>query len=267
MTPYLIEQITKVYDIGLAEEEPEVLISSEDSLTFKIKTNKGEFNIIQHFKEPSNEIIATSLLIDGSYYSVSPYTKEEDEILHNIQEIMDEQNKQLDQAQEAIRLEETRKKRCAIRASIKLIGLLIAIDQILKFLVISWLHNEPQKVIDIFYGLSFVYLWNKGISFGLFKEYYQYANYFFIILNSIICFMFAFMQLRDLNEKKMFYSSFILGGAISNILDRILNGAVFDFIFIYFDHYYFPVFNPADAFIFLGVVMYIFNEFEQKKTI
>ena len=62
---------------------------------------------------------------------------------------------------------------------------LIIIDQGSKSFLISYLKTQPNYIFELLPILDFVYAWNHGISFGLFREYYQYSNIAFLILNSI----------------------------------------------------------------------------------
>ena len=58
----------------------------------------------------------------------------------------------------------------------------------------------------------------------------------------------------------------IISGAIGNLIDRILRGAVFDFLYFYYENLAFPAFNLADAFITIGACIFIYDYlFLQKK--
>ena len=55
----------------------------------------------------------------------------------------------------------------------------------------------------------------------------------------------------------------IIGGALSNILDRLIHGYVIDFISIHYNKFYWPAFNLADIYITIGILMIIFNIFKK----
>lgn len=90
-------------------------------------------------------------------------------------------------------------------------------------------------------------VFNKGIAFGLFKEYSHFLNYLIIIL---ILFLFYIIK-KDTHKtfsSKIAYG-LILGGAFSNLYDRLVYGYVIDYI----DLKVWPVFNLADSAITVGV--------------
>jgi signal peptidase II len=59
---------------------------------------------------------------------------------------------------------------------------------------------------------------------------------------------------------------FLIGGAIGNLIDRILQGSVTDFILVYYNNFYFPAFNFADSFITIGILLLLSMELLNKKN-
>lgn len=140
-----------------------------------------------------------------------------------------------------------------------LIILFIIIDQATKTFFITYLKTKSGYYIELLPILDIVYSWNYGISFGLFKNYYQYSNYVFFVLNSIIV-VYIIYLLKFYNETwKHIGLTMIIGGAFGNLIDRMLRGAVFDFIYFHYQHYGFPAFNFADSFITIGTVLFIYG--------
>jgi signal peptidase II len=115
--------------------------------------------------------------------------------------------------------------------------------------------------------LEMVYSWNYGISFGMFKNYYQYSNAVFIVLNSLITAYLWYIMLKCKSALTFLGYSCIIGGAISNVIDRLFRGAVFDFIYFHYGDYSFPIFNLADSFISIGVAVLIYDYYKVKKSI
>ena len=86
----------------------------------------------------------------------------------------------------------------------------------------------------------------------------------FLILPVII---FLFFYVHILNEKYYFYLfSMIIGGAIGNLIDRVLYGAVVDFIDLHYQNLHWYVFNIADIYISIGCILLILFEIKKKLT-
>lgn len=116
-----------------------------------------------------------------------------------------------------------------------------------------------QSIPVIHKIFHFTYVQNSGGAFGILRG---QTNLFIIISIIVILFIFYFM-LKE--EKKDYYIktvfSFILGGAISNLIDRMRLGYVVDFI----DFQVWPVFNIADSAISIGMVLLFIRLFFKKE--
>jgi len=78
---------------------------------------------------------------------------------------------------------------------------------------------------------------------------------------------FIIVLLRRLPEKENTLTialSFILGGAMGNLIDRLLYGEVIDFLDFYWSRYHWPAFNAADSFITVGVILTLFRLIQSK---
>lgn len=151
--------------------------------------------------------------------------------------------------------------------SCKLSFILIVIDQVTKWWFIQYLKSKPGLIAHPLSGLDIVYTWNYGISFGFFRNFYQYSNFAFGIINSCIVIYLWKLLLHCRTVVGFLGYSFIIGGAIGNLLDRIFRGAVFDFIYLHYNEYGFAVFNLADSFISVGVALLIYDYFLNKKPV
>ena len=99
--------------------------------------------------------------------------------------------------------------------------------------------------------------WNTGFAFSCL---HIFTFYYKIILFGILASHYIFI----FHIKKIFslFDGFIIGGVLSNILDRFLYGAVFDFIDLHICDFHYPTFNVADTFIVLFILIRLFkNEF------
>ena len=144
--------------------------------------------------------------------------------------------------------------------------ILVLLDQLSKGFLITYLKSTPNYVLEVLPCLDFVYAWNYGISFGLFRQYSHYSNYVFLFINSIIVVYLADFINKTHSITAQVGLTFIIGGAMGNILDRLFQGAVFDFIYFHYYDYSFPAFNLADSFITIGAILYIYQYcFKSKK--
>lgn len=140
-----------------------------------------------------------------------------------------------------------------------LLGILIILDQASKTFLIDCLKGTPGYTIELLPMLNIVYAWNYGISFGLFRDYYQYSNYAFLALNSLIILYLSYLTFKSESCLTFIGFSIIIGGALGNLVDRIFRGAVFDFIYFYYEDFSFPAFNLADSFITIGACLIIYE--------
>lgn len=146
--------------------------------------------------------------------------------------------------------------------------LLVAIDQSSKWFLISYLENEPGMHVTLLPILDFVYAWNYGISFGLFSKYSDYSNTVFLILNSVIVAYLYILMLQAKTNLSQASFTLVIAGAIGNIIDRILYGAVFDFISLHYNDLAFPAFNAADSFISIGAGLLVYDYlFRPRKSV
>lgn len=144
-----------------------------------------------------------------------------------------------------------------------IIFLSLITDQLSKWLILSSsVVYQPQTVLPF---LDFTLVWNRGISYGLFSQNSFVAQYGFAILSLLISLYFMYLISTT---KSKFYAlglGLVVGGALGNGLDRVLHGAVVDFISPHYQDYYWYVFNLADIWITLGCILVLFDSFFQKE--
>ena len=133
------------------------------------------------------------------------------------------------------------------------------LDRISKLWIISIFNSENNLEIKISSFINLNLIWNKGIAFGLFSygEKFEYNLLTGLIIIIISILFWLIIKTKGL-EKYGFLM--ILGGALGNIFDRLYYSAVPDFIDIYYKNFHWFVFNVADIFITVGVLMLIINE-------
>ena len=104
-------------------------------------------------------------------------------------------------------------------------------------------------------------MFNTGISYGLFSGGGNLQKWVLIILSLLIIFFLLTLVKIDNKFSSTLGISFIVGGAIGNVLDRIIYGAVVDFISLHARGFSWYIFNIADIFIVSGVLIYVFSQF------
>ena len=140
---------------------------------------------------------------------------------------------------------------------------LIFFDLLTKYLIQDNLFlNQSIKINEYF---DLVYVQNFGVSFGLFSGYVSHWILIFIALIVVILIFYLFIK-SDKQLEKLAYFLIIIG-AFGNILDRLLNTYVVDFISFHYGSLYWPAFNLADIYITIGIIMLLitlFIKFESK---
>lgn len=143
-------------------------------------------------------------------------------------------------------------------ASISIVILIVtAIDQLVKALIRSYLPlNSSINVIGNI--LSFTHISNTGAAFSLLHG----MNGLLVVISLVVMagFLFWYSQIASKNKNMFLPFGLIVGGAASNIIDRVTQGFVTDFI----DFHFWPAFNIADSAITVGVAVLIFYELKKK---
>ena len=140
------------------------------------------------------------------------------------------------------------------------------LDRVSKLIVIQITNDTGEAKISLTSFLNLNLIWNDGIAFGLFsfseKIYYNLLTLVIIL----VIFIVFWMIIRTNGIEKLSFMM-IFGGSIGNVFDRIYYSSVPDFIDIHFNNYHWFIFNVADIFISIGVLLLIYLEFFRKNRI
>ena len=151
-----------------------------------------------------------------------------------------------------------RKSILRIGSYIFLIFGLFALDQLTKDWAKSFLIAKKVKVFSITFFCNIIDIWNDGIGFGLFSG-LSYTNSILIVLGSITVVGIFVLIFAKAKSRGSILLSFVIAGAIGNLVDRIRYGAVYDFIDLYIEQFHLPAFNLADVWIFIGVMLLMWD--------
>ena len=140
------------------------------------------------------------------------------------------------------------------------VAAIVVIDQLTKIIVDRTmpLHHSIPLVDGLF---NLTYVRNTGAAFGIFSGSHEAFRLPFLIVVSVVAIGFIFVMLRRLRDGETGLASalaFILGGAIGNLIDRLIYREVIDFLDVYWSNYHWPAFNVADSFITIGVTITLF---------
>jgi signal peptidase II len=144
------------------------------------------------------------------------------------------------------------------------IFVIFLLDRFTKEFIIKLSNEEliTQIILSNFLSLNLV--WNKGIAFGLFSI--QNSNLYnsLTIFISIVIIIVFFLSIKARGMEKLAYS-FIVGGGIGNLYDRVVFKKVVDFIDFHINGLHWFIFNVADIFITLGIIFMLSNEIYKSK--
>ena len=142
-----------------------------------------------------------------------------------------------------------------------LVAIIVAVaDQITKWAIVEWVPLYDKVPINSFINLT--HQKNPGAAFSFLADAGGWQRWFFVVLAGAVSVVIAVWLWRIRNAGQTVLSAglaLVLGGAIGNLIDRILLGHVTDFIQVWFGSWAFPSFNVADAGISVGAVLLIID--------
>ncbi len=145
-------------------------------------------------------------------------------------------------------------------------ALVLVIDQTTKRVVDTTL--RLYESIPLLPSFSLTYLRNQGAAFSFLSGAGGWQRWFFIGLAVIASVMICFWIRQIPNDRKFEASAWalVLGGALGNLIDRVLYGYVIDFLDVYYGEWHWPAFNVADSAITVGVIFLLLESLRSKPT-
>jgi signal peptidase II len=143
-------------------------------------------------------------------------------------------------------------------------SLVILLDQGSKWLVTETF--EYGETLAVFQSFALTLRYNTGAAFSFLADASGWQRWFFVAVAAIVSsIIFIWLgRLSKENKTEALGLALILGGALGNVIDRLLHGYVVDFLLVYYKEWQFPAFNIADAAINLGVFFVILSMFKRK---
>ncbi len=137
--------------------------------------------------------------------------------------------------------------------------LILVVDQLTKVLILAYYH--PGEVTVLTDWLNIVRVHNRGAAFSFLAGADGWQRWFFVGIG-VAATGFILYLLRAHAGQRLFCFALtcIMGGAIGNVVDRLLHGYVVDMVDFHISRWHFPAFNVADSAITLGVIFLLLDE-------
>lgn len=144
------------------------------------------------------------------------------------------------------------------------------LDQMSKYIVLYQINlpNQPNQTYEVFPPLLTLRMaWNKGVNFGLFAD-FDMRWVLIGVAIAISIFVVWWIRREDVGKWAYISAGLLVGGALGNVVDRVLHGAVADFLNMSCCGINNPyAFNIADISIFIGAIgLVIFTDTDGKKN-
>ena len=135
----------------------------------------------------------------------------------------------------------------------------IVLDQLTKAMIVAAFRLGDARTVTQFFDI--VRAHNRGAAFSFLNDASGWQRWFFVALG-IAAAAFIVWLLRRHGGQRMFgwALALILGGALGNVIDRLVHGHVVDFVQVHWQQHYFPAFNVADSAITIGAMLLILDE-------
>jgi signal peptidase II len=143
--------------------------------------------------------------------------------------------------------------------SLAIATLVLLLDQLSKWSALSNLKLGITEEVLPF--MNWLLLLNPGAAFSFLAQSSGWQRWFFTILGLAASLYILWLLRKNQSDKSLSWAlSLILGGALGNVLDRIMFGAVVDFIDLHYGNWHWPAFNIADSAISIGAALIVFSE-------
>ena len=138
-------------------------------------------------------------------------------------------------------------------------GLVLVLDQITKRLILATF--APGAELPVLPFFSLILAFNPGAAFSFLAGASGWQRWFFSLIALAAAMLILWLMRRNGNRVYMTALALILGGAIGNLIDRLVIGQVVDFLLFHWRGWSYPAFNVADSAITVGAVLLIYDSF------
>ena len=144
--------------------------------------------------------------------------------------------------------------------------LVIALDQLSKYMVVqAFVYAQSQEIVSFF---NLVRVHNTGAAFSFLASDGGWQRWFFTLLGVAASLLMYRLIYTNKNQALFCWSlALIAGGALGNVMDRLVYGYVVDFLDFHWSTWHFPAFNLADSAITVGATLLILDELMKSRDL
>jgi len=146
----------------------------------------------------------------------------------------------------------------ALRNGLSLAALVISLDQLSKWWITDFI-MQPPRIIPVTPFFNLVLGYNRGVSFGIFDSHFPFNQWLLSLVALAITAALVIWLARADKPWLVVTLGLIIGGAIGNVIDRLVDGAVIDFLDFHWGTHHWPAFNVADTGITMGAAALILD--------
>ena len=145
---------------------------------------------------------------------------------------------------------------------------IIFIDQYSKFLVVEQLNLFDRLILTSFLDLTRLH--NTGAAFSIFASDSGWQRWPLVLISAGVGATLIGWLVRNASKSPVLQNTafaMIAGGAIGNLIDRLNQGYVVDFILLHIGQWHFPAFNVADSCITIGLILFLIEIYHSSKQV
>ena len=153
-----------------------------------------------------------------------------------------------------------------LKIGVGVAALVFIVDLASKLWVLDGLALEATGPIRILPWLDFVLVWNRGVSYGLFQQESDLGRWLLVGVTVVATIALAAWMARTTSRLSAVALGLVVGGAVGNGVDRVVYGAVVDFVHFHVADFSWYVFNVADAAIVAGAALIVLEALRGGRT-